>query len=260
MINRCSAFFLCTAVSFLEAQVTVLDQTRLIQVTTSVDGVTRSASATDFGPFEALVTHSVPFSINGITGLNSGYGFISCHFENGVKGRQRLRGQGLTGEQGVVATATVRSTIDVTFRVDVHGPYYILTRGEGVVHAAAERLTYQLRRVQDGHLVVSDTFPTLVGQTLHTGELAPGEYRFTYTSNLVASGEQSDRDMRFEFVFDSPPCAADFNLDGSVDGSDVEAFFMEWEEGDAEADVNFDGGVDGNDIMDFFIVWEAGGC
>lgn len=57
-----------------------------------------------------------------------------------------------------------------------------------------------------------------------------------------------------------PPCPADFNRDGGVDGADVSAFFEAWEAGDAAADVNLDGGVDGSDVNAFFAVWESGGC
>jgi hypothetical protein len=53
---------------------------------------------------------------------------------------------------------------------------------------------------------------------------------------------------------------ADFNNDGGVDGSDVDAFFAAWEDGNPSADVNVDGGVDGADIGTFFEHWEAGGC
>lgn len=55
-------------------------------------------------------------------------------------------------------------------------------------------------------------------------------------------------------------CIADYNEDGGVDGADVEAFFLDWEAGDANADVNEDGGVDGADVEVFFIAWEEGGC
>lgn len=60
----------------------------------------------------------------------------------------------------------------------------------------------------------------------------------------------------------TPPtsCIADFNQDGGVDGQDVEAFFIVWEQGLAEADANQDGGVDGQDVEAFFLVWEQGGC
>ncbi|MBS0195956.1 MAG: hypothetical protein JSR77_04285 [Planctomycetes bacterium] len=61
-------------------------------------------------------------------------------------------------------------------------------------------------------------------------------------------------------VHDCSPCPADFNQDGGVDGSDVDAFFAAWEVGDSSADVNFDGGVDGADVATFFAAWEAGGC
>ena len=58
----------------------------------------------------------------------------------------------------------------------------------------------------------------------------------------------------------APPCFADYNQDGGVDGADVDAFFHDWEAGDSNADVNQDGGVDGADVDTFFIAWEAGGC
>lgn len=57
-----------------------------------------------------------------------------------------------------------------------------------------------------------------------------------------------------------PPCPADFDRSGGVDGSDVESFFTAWEAADPAADVNADGGVDGGDVAYFFIAWEAGGC
>jgi len=56
----------------------------------------------------------------------------------------------------------------------------------------------------------------------------------------------------------APPCAADFNGDGGVDGADVEAFFMAWEAAEPSADVNADGGIDGGDVEFFFGRWEAG--
>lgn len=57
-----------------------------------------------------------------------------------------------------------------------------------------------------------------------------------------------------------PECPADFNIDGGVDGRDVNAFFDVWEAGECAADVNHDGGVDFADVEGFFAVWEAGGC
>ncbi len=57
-----------------------------------------------------------------------------------------------------------------------------------------------------------------------------------------------------------PPCIADYNNDGGVDGADVDAFFADWELGLFGADVNQDGGVDGTDIGVFFAAWELGSC
>jgi len=57
-----------------------------------------------------------------------------------------------------------------------------------------------------------------------------------------------------------PPCFADYNQDGGIDGGDVDAFFTEWSAGDSRADVNQDGGVDGSDVDVFFVAWQAGGC
>jgi len=55
-------------------------------------------------------------------------------------------------------------------------------------------------------------------------------------------------------------CIGDYNMDGGIDGADVQAFFNDWENGRAEADVNNDGGVDGSDVQVFFAAWEAGTC
>jgi hypothetical protein len=57
-----------------------------------------------------------------------------------------------------------------------------------------------------------------------------------------------------------PPCAADFNADGGIDGADIESFFAAWESGESCGDVNEDGGIDGSDVDAFFVDWEAGVC
>ncbi len=55
-------------------------------------------------------------------------------------------------------------------------------------------------------------------------------------------------------------CLADANRDGSVDGADVEAFFLRWQSGESCGDVNNDGSVDGSDVETFFSRWVSGGC
>lgn len=55
-------------------------------------------------------------------------------------------------------------------------------------------------------------------------------------------------------------CPADYNLDGGVDGSDVQAFFDDWSAAIGCADADQSGGVDGGDVDYFFTVWSAAGC
>ncbi len=57
-----------------------------------------------------------------------------------------------------------------------------------------------------------------------------------------------------------PPCAADYDGNGGVDGGDLGAFFADFEAGETCADVDGNGGVDGGDLGYFFFVFEAGGC
>lgn len=57
-----------------------------------------------------------------------------------------------------------------------------------------------------------------------------------------------------------PPCPADYDLDGGVTGSDIAAFFSDFEQGQVCADTDQDGGVTGGDIAAFFVAFEAGGC
>lgn len=75
----------------------------------------------------------------------------------------------------------------------------------------------------------------------------------TYTCIATNTcGSTTSLDARLTF------CIGDYNCDGGIDGTDVEAFFDAWEAGDAQADVNEDGGIDGADVEYFFARWEAG--
>ena len=53
-------------------------------------------------------------------------------------------------------------------------------------------------------------------------------------------------------------CIGDFNCDGAAEGSDVEAFFIAWENGEPLADTDASGGIDGSDVQAFFIRWSNG--
>ncbi|MBX3409903.1 MAG: proprotein convertase P-domain-containing protein, partial [Phycisphaeraceae bacterium] len=118
---------------------------------------------------------------------------------------------------------------------------------------------YRPARALDGGL----PFPSLAD---FDGENLAGTWILTVSDNAGA-----DLGTVNSFTFDEieftdlcgggcPACAADFNQDGGVDGSDVEAFYIVWESGEGCGDVNEDGGVDGGDIEFFFTFWEQGGC
>lgn len=81
-----------------------------------------------------------------------------------------------------------------------------------------------------------------------------GDYTAIFSN--ACGGVTSDKAI----VTIEPPCAADFNRDGGIDGADVAAFFDAWEAGDPSADVNHDGGIDGSDAQTFFNAWKTGGC
>ncbi len=53
-------------------------------------------------------------------------------------------------------------------------------------------------------------------------------------------------------------CFGDYNRDGGTDGTDVQAFYADWEAGLPGADLDNDGGVDGADVEVFITHWEAG--
>jgi hypothetical protein len=95
----------------------------------------------------------------------------------------------------------------------------------------------------DGSRELQMHFP----QQSHVMDQGLGLFNPTITfSGFVAASQQ-------------PPCPADYNDDGGVDGDDVIAYFADWDNGLIAADFNGDGGVDGDDVIEFFARWD-GGC
>lgn len=96
----------------------------------------------------------------------------------------------------------------------------------------------------------------------HIGQNDVGSWVLSSVGDVFGSWAAASGELGTPGRYDAPgcDCVADFNCDGGVDGSDIEAFFLAWEAGHASADVNQDGGVDGSDVEGFFVPWEAGGC
>lgn len=57
-----------------------------------------------------------------------------------------------------------------------------------------------------------------------------------------------------------PPCAADYDQNGGVDGGDIGAFFHDFEQGLPCADIDQDGGITSGDLAFFFLIFEQGSC
>ncbi|MBS0197766.1 MAG: hypothetical protein JSR77_13510 [Planctomycetes bacterium] len=117
----------------------------------------------------------------------------------------------------------------------------------------------------------SDTYVFILAATSQgtladviVGDLPAGRYLLSWGASVATqTGGPANVTTSYDFnlqIGGAGPCIGDFNQDGGVDGADVEAFFVPWQEGDAAADVNGDGGVDGADVETFFLAWQAGGC
>lgn len=76
------------------------------------------------------------------------------------------------------------------------------------------------------------------------------------SSKRINSREAGVASARPRLVIDfTPPCPADWNLDGGIDGDDVIAFFQDWDAG--VGDIDESGGTDGDDVIFFFALWDA---
>jgi hypothetical protein len=110
-------------------------------------------------------------------------------------------------------------------------------------------LTFAWRRdgvlIEDGGAVSGATTATLHLDAAMLGDA--GSYTCTITN---ACGSIDSQPIQLSI------CAGDYNCDGGIDGSDIEAFFVAWEQG--TADINEDGGTDGADVEMFFVRWEQG--
>ncbi len=119
----------------------------------------------------------------------------------------------------------------------------IMAVGEGSIQYAWRK---------DGVPIDMIANPSAATSTLHLSSLQPsdsGVYDCT-ASNQCGSVTSEPATLSV--------CVGDFNCDGGIDGSDVQAFFGAWEDGAVPADVNGDGGIDGADVGEFFDAWERG--
>ena len=69
---------------------------------------------------------------------------------------------------------------------------------------------------------------------------------------LVANGIPSEPNTVW---FNRPPCTADINADGFVNGEDLTILLADWGESNSKADLNEDGIVSGADISVLLSLW-----
>jgi len=92
----------------------------------------------------------------------------------------------------------------------------------------------------------------------------PGQWAFDDISSYnfnIARGEMSVPTIMTPetiTIYTDPPCRADHNGSGGVDGDDIIAFFADWDASRSAADFNNDSGVDSDDVIGFFAAWDAG--
>lgn len=114
--------------------------------------------------------------------------------------------------------------------------------------------TYQMKRNPAGGWSEVNTSPLAGQEASPFFTVSLGRYG---NDDSIADGlppiDESDLPSQLD-------CPADFNNDGGIDGSDIEAFFQAWQAGDPQADMNIDGGIDGADVEAFFTAWERGSC
>ena len=96
-------------------------------------------------------------------------------------------------------------------------------------------------------------------EQVHIASPLAGRWHVRIVGAAVNSGAQGFALVVTGGGVELAPCIGDFNIDGGIDGQDVEAFFTAWTAGDMRADINADGGVDGADVETFFSAW-SGGC
>jgi hypothetical protein len=267
-VNTCRRLptlaLMCAGTFFLapsaQGQVTVASARGEISLETITDGFLATVGTDTPAPFTSTLVHGVNTPVGQMPepGVEGGVLFISCHFENAfdVVATMAATGPADGVPPGTGTMTEVRSS--VRFEVNQPTPFRAIFIGSGSPGDSVQdvRITLEPNGGNDP-AIMDQQRSVVVGDLLTAGVIPPGEYRLRYHANLVAGPQHVTATVRFVMDF-GEPCIADFNLDGGVDGPDVQSFFESWEAGSVLSDTNSDGGVDGSDVAAFFEVWEQG--
>lgn len=260
---------LVTCTGLANAQSIWTNESRLIRFYSSAADESGSGSSSPQGAMEPFV-ESGEVSSMGTCGKGGSTNASALASQNSIFGDTTLTAAGIascSAYEGSVdypcgASADAASQGDAYFTILGEGTY-VLTYDLNSYYGGAQ---VRLSNVETGEDIeqFEVRFSGQITGTA-TGVLPPGAYSISWGCAAFASPPGFEAmftsyDFSISIDAQTPLCPADFNQDGGVDGSDVDAFFLAWEAGDAAADTNQDGGVDGSDVDSFFVVWEAGGC
>lgn len=197
---------------------------------------------------------------NGTWGPGGGgrIAIYSCDISLPIGNITTLRGSGTSGQAQDGTIYFGSSSITIT-QQPVGGNVNSGGFSQLSVFATGSELTYQWRRRNNDGVFVN----------LSEGE--NNNYFNVNDSTLFIQGVDCSGGGDFDcLICDTCGCfpsavatlfvdpTGDYNGDGGIDGSDIEAFFVDWQNGEAASDVNGDGGIDGSDVEFFFERWSQG--
>jgi hypothetical protein len=254
------------------ADLTFVSQVRSIAVTTSWDGQTTELSAPDFGPFDAVVSRSIPVVVEGRPGRNAGTTDISCHFDRtAISARARMLGEGVIGESTQV-TASGSTVVDVTFENTEESTYRLFSAGFDVAAVGVNDVHMRFTSLDSGAVIFEQRGSNIGSHQV--GTIPAGRYRFEFLARQVSAVGECGREYEVHLDVPAVACEADFDdgtfsgtRDGGVTIEDLVYYLEIYDQGDVRADLDDgsgrggghpDGAITIDDLLYFLERYEIG--
>jgi len=289
--TACLAALVGACGSMAQADVALLTQQRTLSVTTTSDGNTQSASASDFSPF--VQTLSVGTTFPGPAGsvANLASGRIDCQVDpNTIRASGTLTGAGgILAATGATQLGDAKCSVIVTFEVNSAAPFSLVAAPRPSLHPTDEfEVTFRDQTRNVNLISLGGTDPARAVDI--RGVLQPGTYLVKYKVEATFDGDQTSRDYSFnlsmptltglvdcngngvddridialgnapdanhDWVIDSCQCRADWTGDGGVSVQDLFAFLDDWFAG--RADFDHSGSTSVQDLFSFLGAWFSG--
>jgi hypothetical protein len=230
-----------------------IDATRKLDRTAS-DPYTQTAGLTLVNG--ELEVDSNNFQLDGGTLAGSGESTNNGWIDSNLTNTGGVISPGATDASGI-GLLTIEGALTQSgngeIRIEIAGP--TAAQHDKVVATGAVSLGGNLRVVLlPGYdMMIGDTFDVVVGAS------RTGEFESITVENLPFLLQ-----FNVELLADrvrlvaAERCLGDYDLDGGITGSDIAAFFADFEQGAFNADLDQDGGITGGDIAEFFTRFENG--